>query len=480
MLILGMTLIPNWTVDDAYISYQYAQNFADGQGLVWHPDSDRVEGYTGHLLPLIASLFSQNTIEVWIDFINLNFLLINILCLVIIARQMGMRQGWELLPTLVLLAIPIVYMHLHSGLETNIFSSLISLWMMFILLATKQHWGMIIGGALSAILIILTRPEGIVFVFAALGIGLFLFQQRKVLFYWLLMSVTFTIFTILLRYRFYGDLLPNTYYAKQFPGINPESIKAFIQFVALYLALPMGFGWMVWLAGMKEKAARDAKGTFLVLFGLVSGGILLVGYGRSQLFMNYGDRMFYPLLGIGILVGCHWLHRGWHQLTPGSVQQRWIRRTLVVGGGVFLVIMAQKALSTRGYILNYRAVMEEEWKPAAEFLRTQLEPDDLVICYQDAGWIPYSLPNPCVDFGRLNDHFLAHEHPQPEEAADYFFSHNAKAVVMTSYDAEDYRYIEEAEHIQSDARFSRYQLVRIFSNRRGYPYHQWIYMRSEQ
>ncbi|MEX0749677.1 MAG: hypothetical protein WD359_02625, partial [Dehalococcoidia bacterium] len=38
----------DYTSDDAYISYRYAQNFADGMGLVWNR-GEWVEGYTNFL-----------------------------------------------------------------------------------------------------------------------------------------------------------------------------------------------------------------------------------------------------------------------------------------------------------------------------------------------------------------------------------------------------------------------------------------------
>ena len=38
----------HYTSDDAYISYRYARNLADGVGLVWNP-GEHVEGYTNFL-----------------------------------------------------------------------------------------------------------------------------------------------------------------------------------------------------------------------------------------------------------------------------------------------------------------------------------------------------------------------------------------------------------------------------------------------
>ena len=46
-----------WFVcDDAYISFAYADNLARGNGLVWHPDTAAVEGFSNPLWTLVLAL----------------------------------------------------------------------------------------------------------------------------------------------------------------------------------------------------------------------------------------------------------------------------------------------------------------------------------------------------------------------------------------------------------------------------------------
>ena len=45
----------DFTQDDAYISYRYAENFIQGNGLVFNP-GERVEGYTNFLWIILLSL----------------------------------------------------------------------------------------------------------------------------------------------------------------------------------------------------------------------------------------------------------------------------------------------------------------------------------------------------------------------------------------------------------------------------------------
>ena len=47
-------IFPKWTVDDAFISFRYAQNLVESGELNWNPGEDPVEGYTGVMLPILA------------------------------------------------------------------------------------------------------------------------------------------------------------------------------------------------------------------------------------------------------------------------------------------------------------------------------------------------------------------------------------------------------------------------------------------
>lgn len=51
----GVSSIHAQGVDDAYISYRFAQNLVAGHGLVFNP-GERVEGYTNPLTVLLAAL----------------------------------------------------------------------------------------------------------------------------------------------------------------------------------------------------------------------------------------------------------------------------------------------------------------------------------------------------------------------------------------------------------------------------------------
>ena len=55
LCLAGHALHYDYVVDDAFISFRYAQNFLQGHGLVYNP-GERVEGYTNFLWVLLVAL----------------------------------------------------------------------------------------------------------------------------------------------------------------------------------------------------------------------------------------------------------------------------------------------------------------------------------------------------------------------------------------------------------------------------------------
>lgn len=480
---LGLLLMPQWTVDDAFISYRYGNHLATYGELIWNPGEAPVEGFTGYTLPLLAAIVPAHLHEVCIDLLNYSSLLIILLCFWWAASLLQLSKSARLVLIFLFTVNPLTYLHAHSGLETVMFTMLVMVQVTALLaIFAKGHrsgLGLLLG--ISGILMGLTRPEGIGLAGLVFGLGMFHADSnvRKRLWLstgpWLLAMIVFNYW----RYQYFGDWFPNTYYAKQASGLYLESSKAFFEFIALFLGLPFGLAWMGHL--LKSNSERPQVEKLLQWICLGAFSLFWLGYFRSQLFMNYGGRLFFPLLPPALLFVTVLGDRGWQSIRAGGASRQFklFRSTLLVGACMYLAVMGLKFISLRGWVLNYRAVMEEEWKPAAAFLQAELAPGSKIICYQDAGWIPYATDFQTVDFGRLNDRFLAHTQANATSAADYFFSVRADAVVMTSYKADQFDYIDEAHAIVTDPRFVRYELKKVFTNGRSYPYTQWVYLLSE-
>jgi hypothetical protein len=240
-----------WVCDDAYISYRYAKNLLDGRGLVYN-EGERVEGYSNFLWTIwaAAGMALGCTPETWT-------IVWGIACY---AGSIALLGGWAWPPaaarpppdpapahagrrapgaaaadTRPACALPLAALlaathqdwniYATSGLETSAFILLLLL--AFVLLARaplrdvpagrarRLHITCAAAGGVLA-LASLTRPEGPLFAAVA---GLYVLYAARP--GWRCAAAPFALafgvpYGLFLAWRFwyYGDLMPNTYYAK--------------------------------------------------------------------------------------------------------------------------------------------------------------------------------------------------------------------------------------------------------------------------
>ncbi len=194
----------SWVCDDAYISFIYARNLYEGKGLVFQ-EGERVEGYSNFLWTVLMSLSFPFKIQVE-DFAIFWGICFYILTLIVFQNPLLMLSyslfsfGWEFAT---------------GGLETSLFTFLITVSYRF---WKGKDWSKLLF--VSSVLP-LVRPDGILFSFGNVSL-LILYQKSKVLklefwkeippSYWVLI---FTCVSLLIgKFCYYGDILPNTYYAK--------------------------------------------------------------------------------------------------------------------------------------------------------------------------------------------------------------------------------------------------------------------------
>ncbi|MFT5289696.1 MAG: arabinofuranosyltransferase [Planctomycetota bacterium] len=225
-------------IDDAYISLRYADNFVQGNGLVFNP-GEYVEGYTNFLWTLVLGLgirlgAAGPGFAVWAGLFAAALTLVATLGLhARLARGegttgRGLESGWRLAATPLILALsPTFLAYGASGLESAAFAFLLILHAYLIL--GKQN-GIGSNTALGAAGIVLalanmTRPEATAFfVFDVTALVLlWLIQRRKrgsfavdprgITLLVTGFALPFGAF-LLWRHGTYGYWLPNTYYAK--------------------------------------------------------------------------------------------------------------------------------------------------------------------------------------------------------------------------------------------------------------------------
>ena len=206
-----------WTSDDAYISFRYADNFVRGLGLVYNA-GERVEGYSNFLWTLWCSLGLRLGIapETWANVSSIACFGVTIALLASWSRRVREVSGGFAIPFAALLVAfhRDAVLYATSGLETSLFTMLLTLG--FVLLACGAGSRRALAGAgLAFALAMLTRPDGVVAAAIAGAFLLWASRRRPAEIAAFVAPFVLLVAPYLVWKRaYYGDVLPNTYYAK--------------------------------------------------------------------------------------------------------------------------------------------------------------------------------------------------------------------------------------------------------------------------
>lgn len=233
--------------DDAYIAFRYSYNHMVGHGYVWNPDPFRpVEGYTSFLWVVLMEWIWRLTGVEPPDASNVVALIFSFGTLAVGALMM-FRLRWRpelCAPLLISLALVGVLsnrtflMWTSSGLETAMFNFFVLTWIYAGLYSspTRPHW--LLLTTLSAAGIYLTRPDGLVFVGATLALLALVWladasslRGRRLLGALPLLSVPLH---VAWRRSFYGEWLPNSYFAKHTSAWPESGVRYAASFVLEY------------------------------------------------------------------------------------------------------------------------------------------------------------------------------------------------------------------------------------------------------
>jgi arabinofuranosyltransferase len=231
---LGLTLLALLThawyyrfqCDDAFIAFRYARNLSHGHGLVFNPGLERVEGYTSFLWIVVLSAMDRLGLppESAADVLSLAAT-VTLWGMVVwfAARQARPWSVAVVTPVLFLAATRSVAMWSTSGLETRSFEVLAiggvlrcAAELETMLRSEARHRAM--AGWLFG-LAALMRPEGVAIALPVVLVSVWILRSRgRAPGRWLVDTILpllgLVIGQLVFRRLYYGQWLPNTYYAK--------------------------------------------------------------------------------------------------------------------------------------------------------------------------------------------------------------------------------------------------------------------------
>lgn len=321
LILMAHGLAYRFLTDDAFISFRYARNLAEGNGLVFNPGGERVEGYTNFLWVVILAVLSRLGLPPEIASQILGFLLTGALWGLVAVYTLrdppNEPHRWLVVVPLLFLAVTrSVAVWTTGGLETRLYETLILGGVLSLMAGLETpgpggRWPTVAGilFALAA----LTRPDGLL-IGACCFIVAGSILMRRGRGAWRLLVAPGAAFALpvashyLFRRAYYGDWLPNTYYAKV-GGTTWWSMGA--SYLAMFAIEYAACLWLPLLLGAVIHHWRRGTGyrVVLILAVIIPHAIFVASVGGDHFEYRPLD-LYFPLFFLLLYDGAKRLSRG--------------------------------------------------------------------------------------------------------------------------------------------------------------------------
>ena len=382
---LGVWATWSTTIDDAFITYRYALNWAHGHGPVWNPGEDPVEGFTNFAwtawhVPFLAVGAPPEVVS------KLTSAVCAVLTGWLLLREPRTGLGRVTAVGSYLLFLP-TYLHVVAGLETAAFALVV---LRAVIVGKRVLDGrdvrvwelpllLVVGGML--------RPEGAVAVAPALVCLLWLRRGDRAAWTWTAGAAVAGAVYFGWRWSFFGYLLPNTFYVK-FGHLDAgqrwveATVTALLPLLVLAIVL----------------AARRTTGR-AGLLAVTTVLLLWAPYAVSGPSMDYVHRFAFhavPLL-------CLTAGLALDALRPRAVAA--LVGVVAVGWTAAAGVLAPDT----PVILNYGADLQRAHAAIGRGLaETPVPGPERTLAVTDAGAIPYFSGWNAIDYIGLNNEAIAH------------------------------------------------------------------------
>ncbi len=409
--------------DDAMISMRYARNLANGDGLVWNPGGERIEGYTNPLWVGYMAIFhlfdiDTATISLAIQISGALFLVANLF----VVKRIADAISGNPLVGLGAALFTAFYLPLNvwslQGTEVSVLTLIVSLaaWWTLRALAADRFSAApyVLLGFSTWIRMDMAVPLG------ALAAFMVLADRRR----WrahgvaaLLALAAFMIPQMLLRHWYYGDWLPNTYYLKMegYPFVKriTHGFEIATRFFIRVGLLP--FGVFIF---RRDRAVRLLAWLFAgqVLYSIYVGGDAWEHYGGANRYLSLGMPLLFVLLWSTLVTLYAWLVESARQLDadPRFRLHPAAPRVALVLFGLFLFVSYNYTYGTgalKEWLLIEPSLYagENGMKVRQALLLKALTKDDATVALAGAGIVPYFAERTYIDLLGKNDRVIAHE-----------------------------------------------------------------------
>ena len=384
VFLVFVILFWSYSIDDAFVTFRYAQNLADGNGLTFNPGDKAVEGYSNFLWLIILSFTYLIGLPIY-----WTAKILGIICFITagLVWHLGFSKedhDYLWLTPIFFMITPFTAFWAVSGLELGLYALILALLTVTILKRSK--WILILLP-----LIVLTRPEGvgiaIVFI-AAAWIADFLDKKTGWKYYLLALFVVIAAFTALIAFRMavFGYPMPNTFYAK-----STLAIHGFLRLAKglLYFA-PLTLLFVIGLYRIIRKPSGNGR---FMLFSLVFLAMAVINC-LADAVMNFHFRYLIAFLPFFIVISIFSLQ---------FLKNNLLIKCLILLSIISLFVPTLPVISSVNQEKNIWAAQEK----LIEYVN--LQPEETRISLTDVGRIPFYTRARYYDIWGLVSAEIGHE-----------------------------------------------------------------------
>jgi hypothetical protein len=389
--VIGCLDFVNIEIDDAFITLRYSRNVLAGHGPVFNP-GEAVEGYsnpTWLLLVTVVAAVTGLTTHVAL------FYLAKALCMVFgaltlaamyrLAKLHGNGMPAIALLMFVMASSPFLNVYNISGMETSLVTFLLALSFLFYYL-WRAHRKMVyaIGFGVTLGILSISRPEAFIYpvaIYAAIFACRARSKDERLPFTYVTLGIVAAIVAAFIAFRlsYYGELLPNTLFAKNNPGLSV--FKEGLRYVVLFLAIAAGPYVLLTLF----KKAPPSVNAHLPIYLVIAAQCAFAVYAGGDWMPAF--RLMLPVLPLLLFVLIDQIELG------GLLYQRLLATVVIL-----IVAVGCAWFVQRNYVKTYKPLVSgwrlqfqpfnEDYYDVARNLDRLASPNQSVLI-GEAGVIPY-------------------------------------------------------------------------------------------